>query len=194
MASIVQKDQPPMPVVLKIDPHAEWCTLRFTAKSTDAELLGIASALASDPDFNPLFADIVDFSDVTDPAITESVVGALAAKPSLFSSSAMHIVIGSAAVIFRLGRRFKEVAQSSRPNFYVVKTRAEAYQILPDGNKPKLSPKIVSAAPFPDDFILSGSQGAERRELSAQNSTALEFESCFFISRQNAGEFFHPIC
>jgi len=78
---------------------------------------------------------------VTDPAITESVVGALAANPSLFSSSAMHIVIAPAAVIFRLGGKFKDLAQSSRPNFYVVKTRAEAYQLLPTGNKPKSSPQ-----------------------------------------------------
>jgi hypothetical protein len=49
-------------------------------------------------------------------------------------------VIAPAAVMFRLGAKFKELAQSSRPNFYVVKTRTEAYQILLDANKPKLSP------------------------------------------------------
>jgi hypothetical protein len=39
--------------------------------------------------------------------------------------------------VFRLGARFKELAQSSRPNFHVVKTRADAYKLLPSGNKPK---------------------------------------------------------
>jgi hypothetical protein len=130
-----------MPVVLKIDPHRRVVHSTFYGKITDAELLGHGKRIASDPDFNPQFADIVDFSDVTDPAITESAIAALAANPSLFSSSAMHIVIAPVAVMFRLGRKFKELAQSSRPNFHVVKTRAEAYQILPDGNKPKLSPK-----------------------------------------------------
>jgi len=130
-----------MPVVLKIDPHRRVVHSTFYGKISDAELLGHGKRIASDPDFNPQFADIVDFSDVTDPAITESAIAALAANPTLFSSSAMHIVIAPAAVMFRLGRKFKELAQSSRPNFHVVKTRAEAYQILPDGNKPKLSPK-----------------------------------------------------
>ena len=129
-----------MPVVLKIDPHRRVVHSAFYGKITDAELLGHRTRIASDPDFNPQFADIVDFSDVTDPAITENAIGALAANPSLFSSSAIHIVIAPAAVMFRLGARFKQLAQSSRPNFYVVKTRAEAYEILPLGNKPHSTP------------------------------------------------------
>lgn len=130
-----------MPVVLKIDPQRKVVHSAFYGKITDAELLGHRTRIASDPDFNPQFADIVDFTDVTDPAITESAITALAANPSLFSSSAIHIVIAPAAVVFRLGATFKRLAQSSRPNFYVVKTRAEAYQILPGGNKPKPGPK-----------------------------------------------------
>lgn len=126
-----------MPVVLKIDPHRRVVHSAFYGRITDTELLGHHKRIASDPDFNPQFADIVDFSDVTDPAITESAVAELAANPSLFSSSAVHIVIAPATVVFRLGARFKELAQSSRPNFYVVKTRAEAYKLLPDGNKLK---------------------------------------------------------
>jgi hypothetical protein len=135
------KDQPLMPVVLKIDPHRRVVHSAFYGKITDAELLGHRTRIASDPDFNPQFADIVDFSDVTDPAITESAISALAANPTLFSSSAVHIVIAPAAVMFQLGAKFKELAQSSRPNFYVVKTRAEAYQILSGGNNPKPSPR-----------------------------------------------------
>jgi hypothetical protein len=126
-----------MPVVLKIDPHRRVVHSAFYGRITDAELVGHRKNIASDPDFNPQFADIVDFSDVTDPAITESAVAALAANPSLFSSSAVHIVIAPAAVVFRLGGRFKDLARSSRPNFHVVKTRAEAYKLLPGGNQPK---------------------------------------------------------
>jgi hypothetical protein len=126
-----------MPVVLKIDPQRRVVHSAFYGKITDAELLGHRTRIASDPDFNPQFADIVDFSDVTDAAITENSVAVLAANPSLFSSSATHIVIAPAAVMFRLGAKFKHLAHSSRPNFHVVKTRAEAYQILPSGKKPK---------------------------------------------------------
>ncbi|HSK46201.1 MAG TPA: hypothetical protein VLA83_20190 [Candidatus Binatia bacterium] len=124
-----------MPVVLKIDPHRRVVHSAFYGRITDAELLGHHKRIAADPDFNPEFADIVDFSDVTDPAITESAISELAANPSLFSSSAIHIVIAPAAVVFQLGARFRELAKWSRPNFYVVKTRAEAYQLLPKETK-----------------------------------------------------------
>jgi hypothetical protein len=126
-----------MPVVLKIDLQRKVVHSAFYGRITDAELLGHHKRIAADPDFNSQFADIVDFSDVTDPAITDSAIAALAANPSLFSSSAVHIVIAPAAVVFRLGAKFKELARMSRPNFHVVRTRAEAYRLLSGGNKPK---------------------------------------------------------
>jgi hypothetical protein len=122
-----------MPVVLKIDLHRKVVHSAFYGRITDAELLGQRKRIASDPDFNPQFSDIVDFSDVTDPAITESAITALAANPTLFSSSALHIVVAPATIMFQLGSKFKDLAQLSRPNFHVVRTRAEAYQLLPGG-------------------------------------------------------------
>jgi hypothetical protein len=122
-----------MPVVLKIDPHRKVVYSAFYGRITDAELLGHRKRIADDPDFNPRFSDIVDFSDVTDPAITESAISALAANPTLFSSSAVHIVVAPAALMFQLGNMFKDLARSSRPNFHVVRTRAEAYKLLPTG-------------------------------------------------------------
>ena len=75
----------------------------FNGRITDTDLLGHRKSIASDPDFNPLFSDIVDFSDVTDPAITETAIAALAANPSLFSSSTIHIVVAPEGVMFSLG-------------------------------------------------------------------------------------------
>jgi hypothetical protein len=126
-----------MPVVLKIDPQRKVVHSAFYGRITDAELLSHHKRIASDPDFNPQFSDIVDFSGVTDPTITESAIAALAANPTLFRSSALHIVIAPDAVMYLLGEKFKELAFSSRPNFHVVRTRAEAYQLLPDGTIPK---------------------------------------------------------
>ena len=126
-----------MPVVLKIDPQRRVVHSAFYGKITDAEFLGHHKRIASDPDFNSQFAYIVDFSDVTDPAITDSAIAGLAANPSLFSSSAMHIVIAPDEVMLRMGARFKELAKSTRPNLYVVRTREEAYKLLPGATKPK---------------------------------------------------------
>jgi hypothetical protein len=119
-----------MPVVLKIDPHRKVVYSAFYGKITDAELLDHRQAISSEPDFNPQFNDIIDFSDVTDPAISEEAITALAANPTLFSSAVRHIVVAPDAVMFQLGRKFQELARSSRPNFFVVRTRAEAYRLL----------------------------------------------------------------
>jgi hypothetical protein len=126
-----------MPVVLKIDPQRKVVHSAFYGRITDAELLGHRKRIADDPDFFPQFSDIVDFTDVTEVAITENAIITLAANPTLFSSTALHIVIAPDVVLFQLGAKFKDLAQSSRPNFHVVRTRADAYQLLPTANKPK---------------------------------------------------------
>lgn len=120
-----------MPVVLKIDPHRQVVYSAFYGKITDAEFLGHRSRIAADTDFKPHFNEIVDFSAVTDAAISENTVAALAANASLYNESVLHIVVAPADSVFQLANRFKELAQSSRPNFFIVRTRAEAYQLLP---------------------------------------------------------------
>ena len=67
-----------MPVVLKIDPHRKVVYSAFYGEVTDAEVLGHGKAIGSDPDFNPEFSEIVDFSSVTNAAISESTLAALA--------------------------------------------------------------------------------------------------------------------
>jgi hypothetical protein len=120
-----------MPVVLKVDRQRRVVYSTFYGKITDAELLGHGNAIASDPDFNPRFSEIVDFTGVTDTAISERTLAAMAANPSIFSSSVMHIVVAPGESMFQLVTRFKDFAQSSRPNLFVVRTRGEAYRLLP---------------------------------------------------------------
>ena len=124
-----------MPVVLKIDPHRKVVYSAFYGEVNDAEVLGHGKAMSSDPDFNPEFSEIVDFSSVTNAAISESTLAALAANPSLFNSTVVHIVVAPGEALFQLVSKYKGFAQSSRPNLFVVRTRTEAYRLLPD--KPK---------------------------------------------------------
>ena len=124
-----------MPVVLKIDPQRKVVYSTFYGEVTDAELLGHGKAISSDPDFNPEFSEIVDFSSVTNAAISERALTALAANPSLFKSSVVHIVVAPSEALFQLVSKYKDLAHSSRPNLFVVRTPFEAYRLLPD--KPK---------------------------------------------------------
>jgi len=120
-----------MPVVLKIDLQRKVVYSTFYGDVTDAELLGHGKAIGSDPDFNPEFSEIVDFSSVTNAAISESALTALAANPSLFKSSVVHIVVAPGEALFQLVSKYKDFTQSSRPNLFVVRTRSEAYRLLP---------------------------------------------------------------
>jgi uncharacterized NAD-dependent epimerase/dehydratase family protein len=119
-----------MPVVLKIDPHRQVVYSAFYGKITDAEVLGHRSRIATDADFKPHFNEIVDFSAVTEAVVSETTVAALAASPTLYSESALHIVVAPVDSVFHLVSKFKDLAKSSRPNFFIVRTRAEAYQLL----------------------------------------------------------------
>jgi hypothetical protein len=119
-----------MPVVLKIDSRRKVVYSAFYGKISDAEVAGHRSAIASDPDFKPHFNEIVDFTAVTDIDLSESTLAAMAASPSLFQESVLHIVVAPAEIPFKLASKYKAVARSSRPNFHVVRNRDEAYQIL----------------------------------------------------------------
>lgn len=126
-----------MPVVLKIDPHRRVVYSAFYGAITDAELGGHRSAIASDPDFNPEFNDIVDFTDVTRADISEATLAAMAASLSLFGKSVLHIVVAPTDPVLGIVNRYKELTRTSRPNFHVVRTRDEAYRLLPGAPKTK---------------------------------------------------------
>jgi hypothetical protein len=125
-----------MPVVLKIDPRRQLVYSTFYGKLTDAELAGHGHAIATDPDFRPHFSEIVDLTAVTEMSISEGTLAALASNPSLFSESVMHIVVAPSEPLFQMASRYKHLAQSSRRNLFVVRTRAEAYRLLPAEPKP----------------------------------------------------------
>lgn len=120
-----------MPVVLKIDQRRQVVYSAFYGKITDAEMLSHRSRISSDPDFRPHFNEIVDFSAVTESDVSRETIVSLAANPSLYQESVLHIVVAPDDSVFELASTFKKLASSSRPNLHVVRTRAEAYQLLP---------------------------------------------------------------
>jgi len=119
-----------MPVILKIDSHRKVVYSTFYGKVTDEEFLRHGATIASDPDFRTDFSEIVDFTDVTHANISESTLTTMANTRSLFSQSVFHIVVAADGALFELASRYKELTRKSRPNLFVVRTRAEAYKVL----------------------------------------------------------------
>ena len=104
----------------------------FYEKITDAESANHRSAIATDPDFNPDYNEIVDFSAVTEADISNATLAAMASVPSLYSSSVVHIVVAPSAALVQMVSKFKDLALSTRPNLILVQTRDEAYEKLQD--------------------------------------------------------------
>jgi hypothetical protein len=122
-----------MPVVLKIDASRKVVYSTFYGRIDDTEIAGHRDAIVSDPLFRPHFNEIVDFTAVSEAAVSEATLAAIAANPSLYSESSLHIVVAPADLLFHLANKYKGLSQLSRPNLYVVRTREEAYRLLPNG-------------------------------------------------------------
>jgi len=127
---------PFVPFELKIEPQRMSVSSGSHSDITDAEVAGHRAAIFSDPDFNPAFNEVVDFTFVTDVDLSESTLAALAQNPSLFHDSVFHIVVAPADVLFQIASKYKAFARISRPNLFVVRTRDEAYQLLSTARGP----------------------------------------------------------
>lgn len=119
-----------MPAVVKIDRQRKLVCSTFYGEVNDEELLRHRLAIAADPDFDPDFSEIVDFSGVTLPAISESTLAAMAGLKSVFSESVPHVVVAPADLPFQLARRYQGLARATRPNLFVVRSLQEAYKLL----------------------------------------------------------------
>ncbi len=119
-----------MPVVLKIDPRRKVVYSSFYGKVSDAELLGHGKSIASDPDFNAAFNEIVDFTGVSNPSVTVKTLQAIASAPSLYSDNSMHIIVAPDELALQFANTFKTIAEGKRRNIFVVRDRADAYKLL----------------------------------------------------------------
>ncbi len=121
-----------MPVVLKIDPQRQVVYSAFYGNLTAEEMVGHRAVIAADPDFKSYFNEVVDFTAVTEADVPEAALRAMASSPSLYEDSVVHIVVAPTDPLFQIASKYRDLAQTSRPNLFVVRTRAEAYELLPD--------------------------------------------------------------
>ena len=119
-----------MPAVVKIDPQRRVICSTFYGEANDEELLRHRSAIAEDPNFDPTFSEIVDFSGVTKPEISEATLRAMASTTSLFNKSVLHIIVAPAELAFRLASSYQALARETRPNLLVVRSLSEAHALL----------------------------------------------------------------
>jgi len=119
-----------MGVELTIDVNQRLVVSTFSGETNDAEILGHVSRIRSHPDFDPSFAELIDFSGVTRANISTSTVRDLSQSSSIFNPTSMHVIIAPQDHMFGLARMSQAFAEKTKPNVVVVRTRDEAREFL----------------------------------------------------------------
>jgi hypothetical protein len=107
------------------------CT--FSSELDDAALLGLVSLIRRQPDFDPGFSEILDFSGVTAVTVSTPAIEQAARRPGNFNPTSMHVVIAPQDLIFGLGRMAQVFAEKTRPNTAVVRTMDEGREFVRAG-------------------------------------------------------------
>ena len=102
----------------------------FHGPITGQDLLAHRATIQADHDFDPAFAEIVDFSGVNIVSVADSALSALAGVPSLFHHDVPHIVVTPAGLPRSLALKYQQIVRETRPQFYVVETLDEARETL----------------------------------------------------------------
>ena len=119
-----------MPAVLKIDPQRRIVSSTFHGQVTSEEVLLHQRAITADPYFQPDFADVVDLSAVASLTVNDSALGALAGGRSVFNEDAPHVIIAPVDLPYKTAIKYRDLARQTRKNLHVVRTLAEAQDLL----------------------------------------------------------------
>ena len=119
-----------MSVVLKIDRRRRIVVSTFYGEVNNEEVLRHGQEIQADPDFDPYFDEIVDFTSATKTVVSQATLRKLASNQSIFSAQARHIIVAPADHPFLLAQKYKALTAASRPKLVVVRTLEEAYQLL----------------------------------------------------------------
>jgi hypothetical protein len=119
---------------------------------TDEELVAHAKALKVDPRFEPTFAQLADFTEVSDVKVTSACIQEMTLL-NPFGAGARRVLIAPTPILYGLARMYELTKMKSDDEVMVVRDVAEALKWLGDrapGNWEEISrlkPDWVSEAP-----------------------------------------------
>jgi hypothetical protein len=116
----------------EIDRGNKILLVRVEGRLTDEVLAEIYRAVRTHSSALDIVAGIVDFSSVTDWALSSVFLQELAKREPAMADSARRrlILVAPAAVGFGLARMFQMLGESTRPLLEVMRTREEALAAL----------------------------------------------------------------
>lgn len=123
-----------MPAEYRIDPNERMIWTRAWGTIEDRDLTGHRAQLAADARFDRAYAQLLDFSEVTEIRITTGAIRALAG-PDPFLPTAWRAVVVPNDVAYGMARMFALMGGMDESRFKVFRDRAEALQWL-HANRP----------------------------------------------------------
>lgn len=119
-----------MPFTLQIIPEQKLVVTKLFGEVNEKEYLAVGAAMRSHPDFDPAFSEMIDCTGIANFDISIAFLERAAEAQSIFSISSKHIVVAPRDYLYGLGRMAQTLAEQTKPNTVVVRTLAEAYEIL----------------------------------------------------------------
>jgi len=117
-----------------IDASQRLVIVTFKGRIDMEEREHIDSLILAHPDFDPSFSEIIDCRLVTPGNVSADTVRATSRRESIFNPTATRVVVAPQDYVFGLARMGQALAEQTTPNVVVVRTMAEALEVL---SKPK---------------------------------------------------------
>lgn len=119
-----------MPILIRIDPLMRLVFTTAIGEINENDFQAAVVRLPHESGFDPAFSHIIDFSGVTAAHISTEFVKNLARQPSLFSPTAVQVVVAPQSHIFGLARMAQILREQRFSRVEVVQSLNEAYEIL----------------------------------------------------------------
>ena len=119
-----------MPFTVQILAEQKLVVTKLFSEVNAGELAEVASAILSHAEFNPAFSELIDCSGITNLDISIQFLQNIASAQSIFNKGSRHIIVAPEDHLYGLARMTQVLAEQTKPNVAVVRTLAEAYEIL----------------------------------------------------------------
>jgi len=127
--------------LLEFDPGGRIVRCRMEGQVTEAEFREYYRDFSESAALLQPRAAILDLSKVTSFEVPSHVISDLAGRPPAFADPyAPRVVIAPTPSLFGIARMFQLRGEQMRPNFHVVHTHAEAWEILGLKQEPHFDP------------------------------------------------------
>src|SRR5215469_27400 len=118
-----------MPVQVAVDRDRKLVITSYSGEVNDADVARQISEIKRSAPYSPEYSAITDFTEVIQFNISLDQIRHVAETESPLAKS-KRVMVAPADVAYGTSRMFQALSSNTRPNITVVRTLAEAYQLL----------------------------------------------------------------